>query len=236
MARGKPSKTVRYTKSGVSRTATLDADRMVTVRTEHETFRTTLDGWGELVQSWVRYGWRQDPRSNWQAQWMGKVSRKRPLSGLPRLTGPERWEKTLSGQPAWVEIRYGNLRNELGDRWTETHEQIRKRREDLWRDGWLRVGLTEYRPQTAPSALGEQILDAALRLGHGRREVPIPITKLRSQIAAVRSDFDDAVKALHDQRRVVLTRNDNTAALTEDDREDAIWVGDQPRHLIYVLD
>lgn len=159
---------------------------------------------------------------------------------LPGWSGPERWEKTLPDGPAWIEMRAGDethrsLRNELGDRWTETIAEVEGRRGKLRKEGWLLVRLTEQKTRTGRDPLAEQVLDAALRLTHGQRHQPVRFTKLRSQVAAVRSDFDDAVRQLHDTGKVVLSRDDDTAQLTDDDREAAIYVGDSPRHLIYVL-
>lgn len=190
----------------------------------------------------------------------GVKRREATMKGSTRLrpkklepwSGPERWEKTHQGDRIWVEILPFNyetrmLRNDQGDRWTESASEAEAHRRRLRSTGSERVSLGA---PTLPSSrstksggtgeLAGAILDAAYELGHGKIDVPIRITDLRSRVGRMvhhhRSDFDEAVKKLFESRKIVLSRQDNTFALTADDREDAVYVGDNPRHLIYLLE
>lgn len=171
---------------------------------------------------------------------------------LEPWSGPERWEKTHEGDHIWVEILPFNdetrmLRNDQGDRWTEPASEIEAHRRRLRSTGSTLVKLgAPVLPSSRTTSSGEvgelagAILDAAYELGRGKTDVPIRITELRSRVGRVvphhRTDFDEAVLKLFHQRRIVLSRQDNTFALTPDDREDAVYVGDNPRHLIYLLE
>ncbi len=85
------------------------------------------------------------------------------------------------------------------------------------------------------SELEDRVLVAAASLvgASGAREVRI--ADLRERMATVpRSDLDAALLKLHDARRIVLSRDDNTAKLTETDRTAALAVGEAPRHFFYL--
>lgn len=168
---------------------------------------------------------------------------------LEPWSGPERWEKTHQGDRIWVEILPFNdetrvLRNDQGDRWTESAGEVEEHRRRLRSTGSERVALgPPVRPGARSTGSGElagAILDAAYELGHGKIDVPIRITELRSRVGRMvhhhRTDFDEAVKALFQAGKIVLSRQDNTFVLTADDREDAVYVGNNPRHLIYLVE
>jgi hypothetical protein len=46
--------------------------------------------------------------------------------------------------------------------------------------------------------------------------------------------LDATLLALQDAGRAVLYRDDNTSGLTAVDHEAALYVGDAPRHLVYL--
>jgi len=164
---------------------------------------------------------------------------------LAPWSGPERWEKMLGGEMIWVEIlpldeNRRAFRNDLGDRWTEDASELEAHRKRLLADGSMCVKLGETIRRAVGKELGQEILNAAYELGRGKTGAPIAITKLRSRVGRVlphhRSDFDESILALFQARRLVLARQDNNAALTKDDQDDAVWLGEFPRHLVYLVE
>ena len=84
---------------------------------------------------------------------------------------------------------------------------------------------------TAP--LATQIESACLSLADGARKTRVRLSALRRVLSAVdRNTLDHALLTLQDKGRLHLYREDNSAALTEDDHSAAILVGDAPRHLV----
>ncbi|MDD5544400.1 MAG: hypothetical protein PHX83_14620 [Acidobacteriia bacterium] len=177
---------------------------------------------------------------------MKGTTRLRPKK-LDPWNGPERWEGKAMGEGYWVEIHPLTettrvLKNDAGDRWTETAEEVEAHRRRLRAAGSVLVKLSAPVAMPARMAKGAglelAILDAARELGRGKTGVPIRITELRARVGARayhhRTDFDEATRALHEAGKIVLAKNDNAYSLTEDDRRDAVWVGDSPRHLVYV--
>jgi hypothetical protein len=89
----------------------------------------------------------------------------------------------------------------------------------------------------AEASLDARILAVAEVLIGGRRAVPIRLTALRAELKDVPRDaLDRALRRLHDRRRIVLSRDDNTAQVTELDRVAALTMGDAARHLFYLED
>ena len=92
------------------------------------------------------------------------------------------------------------------------------------------------RPSKARSIpVNKQIEQACLALAHGSRKARVRLSALRKQLDGVeRGVLDSALIKLQDQGRLVLYRDDNTAALTDDDHRAALSVGGAPRHLVYL--
>lgn len=176
---------------------------------------------------------------------MRGITKLRPKRKVPEWSGRERWEKMMPDHTmAWIDIDADGqrsqgrmvLRNEGGDQWIETLAEVEARRRDLFKNGWLLVGGTVTAKRTiGPRDVKSQVLDAARTLARGSTTVPVRLTALRSRVAAPRSDVDDALRDLHSERKIVLSRDDNTFALTADDREAVFWAGEFPRHLLYLL-
>lgn len=88
--------------------------------------------------------------------------------------------------------------------------------------------------ESASLDVNDEIRAACLRLAEGRSRARVRLSALRSALPAVpRADLDKALVELQDGGRLVLYRDDNTAALTEDDHAAALLVGGAPRHLVY---
>lgn len=183
--------------------------------------------------------------------WLVAKRREATMKGTTKLrpkklepwSGAERWEKKHAGELIWVEILpFGEthrvLRNDLGDRWTETVAEVEAHRLRLRADGSVMVKIGQTTRESVYGELGQQILDAMYELAHGKTNVPVRITTLRSRVHRAirhhRTDFDEAIQGLQDARRVRLFRQDNPAELLSDDEEDAVWIGDVPRHLAYL--
>lgn len=57
------------------------------------------------------------------------------------------------------------------------------------------------------------------------------LAELRENVGLSRPDFDTALHQLKRARWIVLIPEANQKALTHADREAAVWVGDEPKHL-----
>jgi hypothetical protein len=88
-------------------------------------------------------------------------------------------------------------------------------------------------PATVP--LVSSIERACLALAGGARKTRVRLSALRRELSSIeRTKLDHALLALSDEGRLVLYRDDNTAALTADDHRAALMVGGAPRHLVYL--
>ncbi len=159
----------------------------------------------------------------------------RPKHKLEPWNGLERWEKSIDGQLAWVQIGPHSetsrlLRNDTNERFVESAAEVEERRRRLRKDGWMLVRSATLREQSPI----DRVYDV-VRLMGGTSELPVRITRLRSRLALPRPVVDQALRDLHDARKIVLSRDDDTALLTDDDRADALYVGDSPRHLLYLV-
>lgn len=79
------------------------------------------------------------------------------------------------------------------------------------------------------------IEQACLRLTGGRRKERVSLAALRAKLVTVpRAELDEALRQLQRDGKLVLFREDNTAALTPADHDAALVVGDSPRHIVYL--
>jgi len=91
---------------------------------------------------------------------------------------------------------------------------------------------TDERLTPAPS-LPERIERACLTVTHGARQTRVKLTDLRANLRDVaREDLDSALLKLQREKKLVLYREDNSAALRTEDHEAALFVGNEPRHLV----
>jgi hypothetical protein len=89
------------------------------------------------------------------------------------------------------------------------------------------------KPLTPPPSLPERIEQACLKLTQGARQTRVRLHDLRGRLSDVaRDDLDGALLALQREKKVVLYREDNSAALRPEDHEAALFVGHEPRHLV----
>lgn len=83
----------------------------------------------------------------------------------------------------------------------------------------------------------QAIEEAYLALSGGHRKVRVLLRDLRPTLPQVpRTNLDEILKSMQRDGKLVLYREDNSAALTPADSEAALLVGDSPRHLIYLED
>ncbi len=83
----------------------------------------------------------------------------------------------------------------------------------------------------------EEIERACLSLTGGARKKRVRLADLRRSLSGRhRDELDQMLIAMQRAGSLVLYRDDNTAALTEDDHRAAIQVGDSPRHLVILED
>lgn len=84
----------------------------------------------------------------------------------------------------------------------------------------------------APATLGERIV-AAFRELAGEDPDWVPLLALRERLGGEdRAEVDKALTELHAAREVELIPESNQKTLTDADREAAIWLGGEYRHLI----
>lgn len=90
-------------------------------------------------------------------------------------------------------------------------------------------------PRETDVQLGKTVEQACLRLTGGQRQQRVRLARLRELLPQVpRQVLDATLLALQDAGRAVLYRDDNTSGLTAVDHEAALYVGDAPRHLVYL--
>jgi hypothetical protein len=86
--------------------------------------------------------------------------------------------------------------------------------------------------KTTPS-LDKRIEQACLKLTQGARQTRVTLRDLRAELWDVaREDLDGALLALQREKKLVLYREDNSAALRPEDHQAALFVGNEPRHLV----
>jgi hypothetical protein len=89
----------------------------------------------------------------------------------------------------------------------------------------------------ASVSVHEQIEAACLALANGAKKTRVRLAALRHRLPKItRAALDEALLALSDEERIVLYREDNTPALTDEDHRAALIVGDSPRHLVLLED
>jgi hypothetical protein len=78
---------------------------------------------------------------------------------------------------------------------------------------------------------------ACRELTAGRNQEPVRLAALRVALADIpKEPLDRALLHLQDGGYLILYRDDNTAALTKEDRRASLLVGNAPRHLLYLKD
>jgi hypothetical protein len=88
-------------------------------------------------------------------------------------------------------------------------------------------------PLTPPPSLPDRIEQACLKLTQGARQTRVKLYDLRASLGGVaREDLDGALLALQREKKLVLYREDNSAALRPEDHQAALLVGNEPRHLV----
>lgn len=90
-------------------------------------------------------------------------------------------------------------------------------------------------PPRASEPLHKRIEQTCLELTGGKRKSRVRLAALRRKLSAVPRDaLDYALLDLTDVGKIALFRDDNTAALTTDDHDAALLVGNSPRHVVYL--
>ncbi len=88
-------------------------------------------------------------------------------------------------------------------------------------------------PVEDSSAVRQLIESSCLGLSGGERQQRISLAALRAHLPQVPRDvLDQELIALQRELKLVLYREDNTAALRPEDHEAALVVGGSPRHLV----
>jgi hypothetical protein len=87
----------------------------------------------------------------------------------------------------------------------------------------------------SPSELGERIRQAIWEIAGGAAKRRVRLAELRDRLIEVpRPRLDSSLLELQDTGRVVLYPLDNPVELTAADREAALLVGQNPRHIVYL--
>jgi hypothetical protein len=86
-----------------------------------------------------------------------------------------------------------------------------------------------------PLPLSILIEQACLKITGGRRKERVLLASLRENLSSVpREQLDQALRQQQREGKLVLYREDNSAALTQADHDAALIVGDSPRHIVYL--
>lgn len=103
------------------------------------------------------------------------------------------------------------------------------------------LGAVEAAEEAAePSAVGtasidDAIRDAYLALSGGRWEIAVGIGHLRERLGVwTREEQDEALLRMQSERRLVLYPNENPLDIDDVDRAAALYLGGDPRHLVYM--
>lgn len=80
----------------------------------------------------------------------------------------------------------------------------------------------------------EQIRAACLAITCGETRKRVRLKDLRAKVPIARDALDRALLAMQTAGRLVLYKMDNPAEISAEDERAALFVGDQPRHLVYL--
>jgi hypothetical protein len=91
------------------------------------------------------------------------------------------------------------------------------------------------RPATEARMAPEQaIREAYLALTHGEKRRRVRLADLRRKLSVPKDVLDRTLLSMQTAQQVVLYKLDNTAEISPDDEQAALYVSDQPRHLVYL--
>jgi len=80
----------------------------------------------------------------------------------------------------------------------------------------------------------QAIREAYLGLTHGEKRRRIRLADLRRKVAVPHEVLNDTLLAMQNAGQVVLYKLDNTAEISADDEQAALYIADQPRHIVYL--
>ena len=94
-------------------------------------------------------------------------------------------------------------------------------------------GVTRSLREPLTLSLSERIEQACLSLTQGARQTRVRLHDLRGRLGDIaHDDLDAALLGLQREKKLVLYREDNSAALRPEDHQAALFVGNEPRHLV----
>jgi hypothetical protein len=169
----------------------------------------------------------------------GYLSPMRTTVGAIRKLIREAWEGDGWPKLSTVDVRT-RIFDYLSDHGEATAEEILDWLADSCNDEQV-----TYDPQVARRIAQEEgrakgsgedadVLGAIRSLNKGGR---IPLALIRPKLAALglsRSEQDKALLFLQREEEIVLYRNDNPRDITNADKDAVLYVGDAPRHMVYV--
>jgi hypothetical protein len=80
----------------------------------------------------------------------------------------------------------------------------------------------------------QAIRDAYLGLTYGEKRRRVRLADLRTQVGVSRPVLDATLLAMQKDGLLVLYKLDNPAEISEADRESALYIADEPRHVVYL--
>lgn len=90
-------------------------------------------------------------------------------------------------------------------------------------------------PSTSGQSLEARIRHVCGQLTGNDRTRAVRVSALRAALADVlRPVLDAELRRMQDAGNIALYRDDNTARVTNEDDRDAVMIGDQPRHILYL--
>jgi len=80
----------------------------------------------------------------------------------------------------------------------------------------------------------QAVREAYLLLTHGEKRRRIRLADLRRKVPVPHEVLNDTLIAMQNAGQIVLYKLDNTAEISADDEQAALYVADQPRHIVYL--
>jgi len=80
----------------------------------------------------------------------------------------------------------------------------------------------------------QAVREAYLGLTRGEKRCRVRLADLRAKVGVPRPVLDATLLAMQNDRQLVLYKLDNPAEVSDADRESAVYIVDEPRHVVYL--
>ena len=94
--------------------------------------------------------------------------------------------------------------------------------------------LAEFAGKKSERSPEQSIREAYLALTHGEKRRRVRLADLRREASVPEQVLNDTLLAMQIAGQVVLYKLDNTAEISAEDERAALYIADQPRHVVYL--